>query len=192
MKGFHALGMALGLLIITNCALVNAGLPKTLKNTSAPILTPASLDAVIGQAEPIIAVDNTWRDYQNDELGISLKCPSSWRVIPLRGGSAMGLYPPESDPNFPTPMIRIEWLITAYTAGKPIVNTGGPITPIEVSGITGQQYQDSKLALPTQSEYVELPYRAGTLFFITALGPTVNLVPQFNEILKTITFLAGE
>jgi hypothetical protein len=191
MKRHQAFGMALGLFIITNCAFVNAALPNALTNTSAHILTPASLDAVIGQSEPIIAVDNTWRVYQNDELGISLKCPSSWRVIPLRGGSAIGLYPPESDPNFPTPMIRIEWLNTAYAAGKPIVNTGGPITPIEVSGITGQQYPDGKMALPTQSDYVELPYRGGTLFFIVALGPTVNLVPQFNEILKTIAFLAG-
>jgi hypothetical protein len=190
-KTYRSASLIFGFFIIANCALVNSTLLDVFKNTPAPILTPARLDAVIGQVDPVIPIDDSWLSYQNNELGISLKCPVRWQVIPLKEGSGVGLYPPGSNPNFPTPMIRIEWLNIAYTSGTPIMDTGSPITSIDVSGITGQQYQDSQFALPTQSYYVELPYRDGILFFIATMGPSVNLVPQFTEILKTITFLNG-
>jgi hypothetical protein len=189
MKPHRFIILILVIFITANCALTNSMLPDGFQKSPASVLTPASLDAVIGRPEPLIAVDDNWLFFQNDELGFSFMYPPSWHVGPLKEVSGTGLYPPESDPNFPTPMIRVEWLNIRYASGKPILETGSPLAAIEVSGITGQQYQDNQFALPTQSYYVEIPYRDGTLFFIATLGPSVNLVPQFTEIRKTVKFL---
>ncbi len=154
-------------------------------------LTPASLDPIIGNAQPAVAVSDNWHSYRDDELGIAVSYPSEWQAVALSEGSGVGLYPPESDPSLPTPMIRIEWLNVPYSSGQPLVKTEGPIDSIEISGVTGRQYHDSQFAIPTQSHYVELPYRDGILFFITTEGPSVDLTPQLREVLKTFAFLDG-
>jgi hypothetical protein len=164
----------------------NMDVPNMFDNPPASGLTPANLDVVIGTSEPVIAIGNNWPSYQNDEIGISFNYPPSWQAIMLSNVPGVGLYPPESNPNFPTPMIRIEWLNVPYLSDQPLVKTESPINPIEISGVTGRQYQDSKFALPTQSSYIEMPHHDGTLFFITTIGPSVDLVPQLNEILKTL------
>ncbi len=152
-------------------------------------LTPASLEPVIGTSDPVMAVGQDWDSYGDGELGFTLNYPPGWQALTLRDGPGVGLYPPKSNPDVPTPMIRIEWMDTVYSSDQPLIKTQSPINAIEISGITGRQYQDSKFAIPTQSHYIELPYRNGILFFVTTEGPTVDLTPQLREILKTFVFL---
>jgi hypothetical protein len=152
-------------------------------------LTPASLDPIIGRAPLAVAVSDNWPSYWDGELGIAVSYPSEWQAVALRQGSGVGLYPPTSDPELPTPMIRIEWLAVPYSPDQPLVRTEGDIDPIEVAGVTGRAYQDSQFAIPTQSHYIELPYHDGILFFSTTLGPSVDLTPQLREVLKTFAFL---
>jgi hypothetical protein len=39
---------------------------------------------------------------------------------------------------------------------------------------------------PSASTFIDLPYRGGRLQITATRGPTVNLVPQLEEILKTM------
>jgi hypothetical protein len=191
MKTRRMVKMILFILVTTSCALLKGGLPNPANTPSGSLLTPASLEVVIGPADPVIPVNADWPVYQNDELGISLRYPPDWSASALKETTGIGLYPPDSNPDFPTPMIRMEWWNIAFAPGKPLISTGGAITSIDVAGITGQEYQDTRFALPTQSYYLELPLRGGTLLFIATLGPSVNLEPQFKEILKTLTLSDG-
>jgi hypothetical protein len=174
--------------IIISCSPIATHPPNMFEYPTAPGLTPASLDAIVGRAKPIIVVNNNWHSYRNNELGISVNYPPSWQAITLNNDSGVGLYPPESNPNVPTPMIKIELLDVPYS-DQPLVKTESSINSIEISGVTGRQYQDSKFAIPTQSYYIELPYRNRVLFFITTEGPSVDLTSQLIEILKTFVFL---
>lgn len=178
-------------IIILSCASSIPKTPDMFDYPTASGLTPANLDVVIGASEPVIAVDNNWTLYQNNEIGISLKYPPSWQAITLKDNPSVGLYPPKSNPNFPTPMIRIEWLNANYLSSQPLVKTESQAISIEISGVVGRRYQDSKFAIPTQSQYIELPYRNGTLFFITTIGPNVDLGSQLDEILKTLVLNGG-
>jgi len=173
-------------IVITSCRPVTTESPNMFEYPTASGLTPASLDVIVGNEEPMITIDNNWYSYQNDELGIFLYYPPSWQAITSNDVSGVGLYPPESDPSVPTPMIKIEWLDVSYS-DQPLINTESSINSIEISGILGRQYQDSKFVVPTQSQYIELPYRNGILFFITTIGPSVYLGSQLDEILKTLT-----
>jgi hypothetical protein len=173
-------------LAITSCGSATTKSPNIFESPTEPVLTPAKLNPIIGTSEPTITISNNWLSYQDGELGLSLKYPPDWQAIGLNNAIGVGLYPPNSDPSMPSPSIKIKWRNTPYTANQPINNRESLVYPIEVSGITGQEYQDSKYATPAQSHYIELPYRDGTLFFITTIGPSVNLVPQLYEILKTL------
>ena len=191
MKTRRIINMILFIIVTTSCAMLTGGLPGPANTPSGSLLTPASLDAVIGPADPVIPVNADWPVYQSEELGISLRYPPDWSAIALVETTGIGLYPPGSDPDFPTPMIRMEWWNIAYALGNPFIATGGAITSVDIAGVIGQEYQDSRFALPTQSYYLEMPHRGGTLLFIATLGPSVNLEQQLKEILKTFTLSDG-
>lgn len=158
-------------------------------NRPGPALTPASLNVVLGAPVTAVSVNNGWPAVQYPALGVSLKIPPSWKAVVLDSGTGIGLYPPASSPNMPTPAVAIEWLNAPYAQNRTQRATGGAVTARTVSGIVGQQYQDSKFAVPIQSSYIELPYRSGTLMIITTIGPSIDLTPQLAEILKSLVLV---
>lgn len=154
-----------------------------------PVLTPAILNAVLGAPVTAVPLVNEWPAVQYPALGLSLKIPPSWKAVVLDSGTGIGLYPPGSSPAMPTPAIAVEWLNAPHAQNRTQRANGGTVTAKTVSGITGQQYQDSKFAVPLQSGYIELPYRGGTLMIITTIGPSIDLTPQLAEILKTVVLV---
>jgi hypothetical protein len=155
-------------------------------NRSGPVLTPASLNVVVGTPVAALSVSNEWPAVQYPALGVSLQVPPTWKAVALDMGSGLGLYPPGSNPAMPTPAIAVEWLNTPYAGNRTQRATGSAVNAKTVSGIAGQQYQDTRFAVPLQSSYIELPYRGGTLMIITTIGPSIDLTPQLAEILKTV------
>ena len=96
----------------------------------------------------------------------------------------VGFYPPGSDPDLPTPAIKLRFLDQSYTAGISLFDTGSTVTPISVGGIAGQKYQDTEFSIPNQSIYIKLPWGDGLLPIESTMGPTVDLTPQLMEMLK--------
>ena len=113
-------------------------------------------------------------------------------VAQLVNPLGVGFYPQGSQPDLPTPAITFRFLNQSYTNGSPLYNTGSTVSPIDIAGIEGQQYQDTKFSVPTQSFYIELPYRDGTFLIDATHGPVVDLTPQLFEILKTLNLSPEE
>ena len=149
-------------------------------------LTPASMDALAGEPVSVIGVGNNWQVYDDSQLGIHIQYPPDWTVAQLVNPLGVGFYPQGSQPDLPTPAITFRFLNQSYTNGSPLYNTGSTVSPINIAGIEGQQYQDTKFSVPTQSFYIELPYRDGTFLIDATHGPVVDLTPQLFEILKTL------
>jgi len=156
---------------------------------STPSLSSTELYAVIGEPQTVIPIDNNWISYENSKLKFSLKYPPTWKTTTIENNSGVILYPPESDPETPSPSIRIDWLNTAYDISKPTVETESQINSIEISGITGREYQDNEMTIPLQSSYIELPHQNGILFIDTTIGPSEDYRPQLNLILSTFKFI---
>lgn len=154
---------------------------------SIPDITPAILKAVTGDAPALVSLDSSSPQYTNATIGLTLRFPSNWKYAEAPQQSGVTFYPSGSDPNVPSPLIELD-----FAPQRPYKVEPSPSTyttqpqPITVAGITGRQYEDSAYAIPTQGWYIELPYRNGTLLITATKGPSVNLVPQLKEILKTI------
>jgi hypothetical protein len=58
--------------------------------------------------------------------------------------------------------------------------------PIIVAGLQGWEYHQVGLVAPSAATFIDLPYHGGRLQMAATRGPAVNLVPQLDEILKTL------
>jgi hypothetical protein len=57
---------------------------------------------------------------------------------------------------------------------------------ITFAGLQGWEYHQVGLVVPSAADFIDLPYRGGRLHISATCAPTVNLVPQMKEILKTL------
>ena len=189
----------MGMTIITGCG--GAAAPRTSTpiassdaNSRTPTveqpsyITPAVLHAIMGKAEPTIAVSDSWSIYQNATLGLTLHYPPTWQYHEQEDQSSVAFYPPNVDITAPSALILFTFAsMQPYVAQHTFVATDAPSQPITVSTIRGHTYADSSYAIPTQSYYIELPYRSGTFIISATNGPRLNLVPQLQEMLTTMT-----
>ncbi len=148
--------------------------------------TPFDMRAIIGEPVAVISLGDNWRTYNDPNIVISIKYPPDWEIAKVADPIGVGFYPTDFDLNTTPPAILIIFLERPYTAGKPLLDTGISPIPIMIAGISGQQYQDSEFSLPTQSSYIELPYRQGILFIETMEGPILDFTAQLLEMLKTL------
>lgn len=151
-------------------------------------LTPITLEAVEGNPFPVTAVD-TGILYNNKTIGVNLHYPDDWMLVEQDNQRSIAFYPPGANRQQPGPLITLSFLPDRpYNPDDPLIATGTEAQPVLVGDVEGHQYRDDKYAIPTQSSYIELPHRGGTIFIAATRGPHVNLVPQLEEILTTVTF----
>lgn len=136
---------------------------------------------------PVVNVDATWKVYQDVETGIGFRYPPAWQLVDDSQVFGVRLYPPGQDPRLPGPIIAVDYAPdSAYGRTLPAGVFTAP-RPIVVAGLTGRRFEDTTLAVPLQAAYVEIPYRAGTIVFTATAGPTVDLTPQLEQILTSVT-----
>lgn len=172
---------------------LSRGQPLPQGNTaSQPAQSPSQsaapkLKAVTGVPPTVMPTNNTWPQYQNSVIGLTLRYPPGWKYVEEPQQSGVKLYPPDSDPTHPSPMILFDFAPDyPYNPNPtPTSHTTQP-QPITVSGIAGRQYEDTEFDIPDQNFSIELPYRTGSILITATKGPYVNLVPQLQEILKTV------
>lgn len=195
--GVFAAGLLVAALLIGGAYLGLAqrpSAPQTKTPTVPSYATPqayatpvANLKAVTGVAPTVVSATDGWQQYSNPVLSLTLRYPPGWKFVEDPQQSGVRFYPPDSDPNLPSPLISFSLAANSpYNAQS----TPSPYTtqaqPIAVAGVTGRQYEDTAYAVPTQGFYIDLPYRNGTLFISATKGPNVNLVPQLQEMLKAL------
>lgn len=157
------------------------------RTSANPKIVSSGLQAMDGVVPRMIPIASNWMTYQNTTDGVVVKYPASWKSAEAPDHSHVDIYPPESDPSQPTPLISMDFLpSTPFDRGLPRSPYTTTPTSITVGGVTGRNYEDDSVAVPTETWYVELPWRSGTLLVTATKGPNVNLVPQAQEILKTM------
>jgi len=141
--------------------------------------------APVGTTLPVVQADPSWPTLSIAE-GAVLQVPRSWTTV-AADDRTIELRPPESRPAEAGPLITI-----TYHPGA-VFQMDGPLParqtapqPVDVAGVQGRAYADAEAAVPHHGYTVELPWRGGTLEFFAVSGPAVNLVPQLEEILKTV------
>jgi hypothetical protein len=160
----------------------------TIPPDRAQYLTPITLDAVEGDLFPVTSVA-TGISYTNETIGVTLRYPDDWMLVEQDNQRSVAFYPPGANPQQPGPLITLSFLPDRpYNPDDPLIATGTEVQPVLVGEVEGHQYRDDEYAIPTQSSYIELPHRGGTIFIAATRGPYVNLVPQLEEILTTVTF----
>jgi len=154
-------------------------------------ITPIAPEAISGNSLSAIPVSESWLTYTNFVVGFSIEYPPGWEYVEQPDQLVVNFFPPGVNPQFPSSLIAFIFLPDKPYDGQPMINTGSDIHPIIAVGSGGGiQYEDSKYAIPTVSSYIELSYRGGTFLIKATKGPTENLVPQLEEILKTLNLSA--
>ena len=170
----------------------------TAKNTPEVMTTPAPNEnpylkpvarfpAVVGHVMTAVPPVASWHTVSNPGLGVSFDYPPDWTYQETADKSAALLYPPQAETDSPSALISFAFLAEhPFDRQKPLIPGKSTFRPITVNGIEGIQYQDDEFSVPTQTYYIELPLKKGTLFITATQGPITNLVPQLLEILDRL------
>jgi hypothetical protein len=93
---------------------------------------------------------------------------------------------PSSQAGSPAPIIAVSFE-PGVAVAQPATSGGlSPATPITIAGLQGWEYHQAGLTTPSSSDFIVLPYGGGRLQITATRGPSANLVPQAEEILKTL------
>jgi hypothetical protein len=130
-------------------------------------------------------VSSDWASAPAVANGISVRYPSDWQVTQL-GANVISFRQPGSPDDRPVPNIAISFEPGATVTQPGLVDGMSPAQPITVAGLQGWEYHQTGLVAPSASTFIDLPYLGGRLQITATRGPTVNLVPQLEEILKTM------
>ncbi len=143
---------------------------------------------ILGAVPPVERAGKSWKQLDMPHLGISISYPPSWKVELSDTASSqwIKLFPPGANETFSPPEIAI-WFTPGLTTNRARPQSAN-ITGIVLDGIDGVQYQDAAPQIPRATGSVEVPYKGGVLRASASLGPDINLVPQMNEVLRTLAF----
>ncbi len=126
---------------------------------------PATTDET---AEPI-STEN-WKEYNDPELFVSFKYPDNWQV---RTYARENFDIIVLTPNKAKDKVRI------YVSNKEYVGLAGvKTTPTVVGGLRGVSASDMVFGV-----------RQGANYFTFDVGQDPQLMPEFNEIIKTVAFI---
>jgi hypothetical protein len=149
---------------------------------SSPTSNPADVVGVTPTVEQFAA---DWSSAPAVTDGVAVKYPPDWHVSQPTADQVV-LRQPDSPDDRPVPNITLTFepgvAVTQPTA------IDGMSTPeaVVVAGLQGWEYHQTGLVAPFASTFMDLPYHGGRLEVAATRGPGVNLVPQLEEILKTL------
>lgn len=151
----------------------------------APERMPTTSSAPIGTALPVVKADASWPRLSIAD-GAALQVPPSWAAV-ATDDLSLELRPPDSLPTEAGPLITVTFHAgAAFRMDGPLPARQTAPRPIGVAGVQGRAYGDAEAAVPHHGYTIEIPWHGGTLEFFAVSGPAVNLVPQLEEILKTV------
>jgi hypothetical protein len=139
----------------------------------------------LGFAPTLEQVDSSWTYTPSVTEGVSVKCPPDWHVDQPIANHVV-LREPESPNDRPVPHIAFAF-DQGVSATRP-ATVEGMSAPVQttVAGLQGWEYHQVGFGTPSTASFIDLPYHGGRLQITATRGPAVNLVPQLNEILKTM------
>lgn len=154
-----------------------------------PYFTPiASAQTTAGTAPTLAVVAPSWQSYRNDPIGVTFRYPPDWKAVEDADKNGVTLFPAGQDPSLPGPNILMRFSALSRYSGSPSpAPNQSQSQAITIAGVAGHWSEDTGNPVPTASYNVELPYRNGVFFISATKGPVVNLVPQEQEIVKTLT-----
>ena len=139
----------------------------------------------VGVAPTLRQVDSSWTYTPAVTDGVSVKCPQDWHVDqPI--ATQVVLREPDSPNDRPVPHIAFAF-DQGVSATRPAA-VEGMSAPVQttVAGLQGWEYHQVGFGTPSTATFIDLPYHGGRLQITATRGPAVNLVPQLNEILRTL------
>lgn len=180
---FAAIG-AIGLVVVVVVVVIGVALASGLGSGGKQAAATSS-DG-LGIAPPVEKVADDWLSAPPVTDGVTLKYPADWHSDSSTDGSHVALRQPDSPTDRPVPTISI-----AFDPGVAVTeppSRKGMSTPeqVTVAGLQGWEYYQVGLVTPDASTFIDLPYHGGRLQITATRGPAVNLVPQLDEILKTM------
>jgi hypothetical protein len=141
---------------------------------------------LVGISPPVELVRSDWTTVRVGDSGVGLRYPPTWHADQQADGSAVLLRQPDSPSDRPVPTISISYTPgAAITPPRAEAGMSAP-TPITVAGIQGWEYHQVGFVVPAAAAFIDLPYHSGLLRLTATRGPGVNLVPQLEEIIKTL------
>ncbi len=138
-----------------------------------------------GVAPPLEQVSSDWPLAPTVANGVSVKYPSDWQVAQL-GANVISLRQPGSPDDKPVPNITISFEPGVTVTQPGSVDGMSSAQPVTVAGLQGWQYHQTGLVAPAASTFIDLAYLGGRIRITATRGPSVDLVPQLEEILKTM------
>lgn len=146
--------------------------------------SPDSSDGA-GVTPPLEQVSSDWASAPTLTGGVSVKYPSDWQADQITANVII-MRQPDSPHDRPVPNITFSFEPGVTVTQPGLVDGMSPAQPVTVAGLEGWEYHQTGLVAPSASTFIDLPYRGGRLQITATRGPTVNLVPQLEEILKTM------
>jgi hypothetical protein len=146
----------------------------------------ASTVGQTGVVPPVEQVSDSWAAAPSVTDGVTLRYPPDWHADQSSDGTQVVLRQPNSPTDRPVPTISVSFEPGVAVTQPPTTDGMSSPKPIAVAGLQGWEYHQVGLVVPSAEDFVDLPYRGGRLQISATLGPTVNLVPQMEEILKTL------
>ena len=139
-----------------------------------------------GIAPPVELVSSDWTPVRLGDSGVALRHPPAWKADQPSDGSAVILRQAGSPSGGPVPTISVSYSPgAAFTPPQAGAGMSAP-TSITVAGIQGWEYHQVGIVVPSAAAFIDLPYHGGLVRLTATRGPAVNLVPQLDEIVKTL------
>jgi hypothetical protein len=139
----------------------------------------------VGVAPALEQVDSSWASAPAITDGFSVKYPPDWHMDQPAPGDVV-LRQPDSPDDRPVPNITFEFDPGVAVTEPAAVEGMSASEGITVAGLQGWEYHQVGYATPSAASFIDLPYHGGRLRITATRGPAVDLVPQLDEILKTM------
>jgi len=139
-----------------------------------------------GIAPPVEHVSDNWPSAPSVTAGVAVRYPPDWHADASSDGTQVVLRQPDSPTDRPVPIISVSFKPGVAVTQPPATEGMSIPESITVAGLQGWEYYQIGLVAPSAATFIDLPYHSGRLQISATRGPTVDLVPQMEEILKTL------
>jgi hypothetical protein len=174
------LSLALSVLLVAGCTNGSA------QATDGAAATSTNSADRIGVAPPVERVSDDWPSAPSVTDGVAFRYPSDWHAEQSIGGTQVVLRQPDSPTDRPVPTISVSFEPGVVVRQPQATDGMSAPEAIGVAGLQGWEYHQVGLVTPAAADFIDLPYSGGRLQISATRGPTVDLVPQMEEMLKTL------